>query len=91
MHAFLVEIRRLAHNCNFLPMLDRMLRDRIVCGVRARNLQKPLLAKRDYKLQEAEALAFAAESAESDAQNINQENGQAKVLAVKEKGWVPRR
>lgn len=38
MQAFIVEIRRLAHNCNFSSMLQRMLRDRIVCGVRSKKL-----------------------------------------------------
>ncbi|XP_075739747.1 uncharacterized protein LOC142785177 [Rhipicephalus microplus] len=56
--AFIVEIRKLAHNCNFSSMLERMLRDRIVCGVRSKNLQKQLLAKKDLTLAEAEALAF---------------------------------
>ncbi|XP_037505880.1 uncharacterized protein LOC119382240 [Rhipicephalus sanguineus] len=30
--AFLIEIRRIADNCNFGSSLDRMIRDRIVCG-----------------------------------------------------------
>lgn len=89
-HAFIVEIRRLAHNCNFSSMLDRMLRDRIVCGVRSRNLQKQLLAKPELTLQEAEALALAAERAELDAENINRETPPVTVSAMKEQRWVPR-
>ncbi|XP_075730853.1 uncharacterized protein LOC142774348 [Rhipicephalus microplus] len=68
--AFIVEIRKLAHNCNFSSMLERMLRDRIVCGVRSKNLQKQLLAKKDLTLAEAEALALAAESAELGSQQM---------------------
>ncbi|XP_075723906.1 uncharacterized protein LOC142765983 [Rhipicephalus microplus] len=68
--AFIVEIRKLAHNCNFSSMLERMLRDRIVCGVRSKNLQKQLLAKKDLTLAEAEALAIAAESAELGSQQM---------------------
>ena len=66
-HAFLVEIRRIADNCNFGSMLDHMRRDRIVCGVRSSILQKQLLAKRELTLEEAEALAVSAETAENDA------------------------
>lgn len=45
-HEFIVAIRQVAQNCNFSTMLDRMIRDRIVCGVRSKNLQKQLLAKK---------------------------------------------
>ncbi|XP_077513668.1 uncharacterized protein LOC144124701 isoform X2 [Amblyomma americanum] len=69
--AFLVEIRRIADGCNFGSALDRMLRDRIVCGVRSTNLRKQLLAKKDLTLEEAEALAIAAETAENDANDIS--------------------
>lgn len=84
---FIVEIRRIAQNCNFATMLDRMLRDRIVCGVRSKNLQKQLLAKKDLTLAEATALAIAAEHAELDSQKISTEAGSTDLLALK----VPRR
>ncbi|XP_075539754.1 uncharacterized protein LOC142574591 [Dermacentor variabilis] len=61
---FLVDIRRIADNCNFGSALDRMLRDRIVCGMRAGALQKQLLAQRELTLQDAEAMALAAEAAD---------------------------
>lgn len=72
-HAFLVEIRRIAGNCNFGSMLDRMLRDRIVCGVRSSTLQTQLLAKRELTLEEAEALAVSAETAENDSKKMSSE------------------
>lgn len=81
-HAFIVAIRQMAQNCNFSTMLDRMIRDRIVCGVRSKNLQKQLLAKKDLNLQEAEALALAAESAERDSQGITSDKEQASLLKL---------
>nr|XP_054922684.1 uncharacterized protein LOC129382568 [Dermacentor andersoni] len=78
MQTFVVEIRRIAHNCNFSSMLQGMLRDRIVCGVRSKNLQKELLAKKDLTLVEAEALALAAESAELGSQQMYSQ-GDAKL------------
>ncbi|XP_077507861.1 uncharacterized protein LOC144118977 [Amblyomma americanum] len=71
--AFLVEIRRIGDNCNFGSCLDRMIRDRIVCGVRSSAVRKQLLAKKDLTLEEAEAIAIAAESAENNAQEISSE------------------
>ncbi|XP_075553490.1 uncharacterized protein LOC142586122 [Dermacentor variabilis] len=61
---FLVDIRRIADNCNFGSALDRMLRDRIVCGIRSGALQKQLLAQRELTLEDAEAMALAAEAAD---------------------------
>lgn len=72
-HAFLVEIRRIADNCNFGSALNRMLRDRIVCGVRSTNLRKQLLARKDLTLEEAETMAIAAEATESDAKDMSAE------------------
>ncbi|KAM7309528.1 uncharacterized protein ISCGN_006535 [Ixodes scapularis] len=68
---FLVDIRRIADNCNFGSMLERMLRDRIVCGVRSKALQKQLLAKANLTLEEAEAIALSAETADDDANKIS--------------------
>lgn len=83
--AFIVEIRKIAQNCNFSSMLDRMLRDRIVCGVRSKSLQKQLLAKSDLTLKEAEALSLAAESAEDGSQQIDKHNDTSTVLKVSQR------
>lgn len=61
--AFLVELRRQAEKCNFGSMVDRMLRDRLVCGVRSEEVRKRLLARREVTLKEAENIALAAEAA----------------------------
>nr|XP_054926490.1 uncharacterized protein LOC129384900 [Dermacentor andersoni] len=81
-HAFIVAIRQMAHNCNFGTMLDRMIRVRIVGGVRSKNAQKQLLAKKDLNLEEAEARALAAESAERDSQGIVTDQEQARWLKL---------
>lgn len=73
MHAFLVETRRIANNCNFGSALDQMLRDRIVRGIHSTNLRKQLLAKKDLTLEEAEAMAVAAEATDSDAKDMSAE------------------
>lgn len=66
-----------------------MLRDRIVCGVRSKNLQKQLLAKRELSLQDAEALAVAAETAEADAQKMSRESGPSEVHTLKGQQRMP--
>lgn len=47
-------------------MLDRMLRDRRVCGTRLSALQKQMLTKKDQTSEDAETMALADEAAEND-------------------------
>nr|XP_054933835.1 uncharacterized protein LOC129387971 [Dermacentor andersoni] len=67
---FITEIRRIVDNCNFGTMLDRMLRDRIVCGIISTALQKQLLTKKDLSVEEAEMMALSAEAADKDANKM---------------------
>ncbi|XP_075721992.1 uncharacterized protein LOC142765218 [Rhipicephalus microplus] len=67
---FITEIHRIADNWDFDTMLDRMLRDRIVCGIRSSALQKQMLTKKDMTLEDAETMALTAEAAESDARKM---------------------
>ncbi|KAM7290851.1 uncharacterized protein ISCGN_027438 [Ixodes scapularis] len=60
---FIVELRQLADKCNFGDMLDRMLRDKIVCGIRNIDVQKALLSRPKLTLQETENIVLAAEAA----------------------------
>lgn len=60
---FVVAIRRLADSCNFGSVLDRMLRDRIVCGVRNPDVRRTLLARSSLTLKEAEEVALSSELA----------------------------
>lgn len=60
---FILEIRKIADNCNFGEVLDRMLRDRIVCGLHDSGVRCKLLAKPILTRQEAEEIALASELA----------------------------
>lgn len=60
---YLAALRKIAVDCNFGSSLDRMLRDRLVCGIRDESLQKSLLAENDLSLQKVIDRALAAESA----------------------------
>ncbi|XP_037508363.2 uncharacterized protein LOC119384143 [Rhipicephalus sanguineus] len=67
---FLVDIRRIADNCNFGSALNRMLRDRIVCGVQSKALQKQLLVKQELTLEDTEVMVLSAEAADSGVKNM---------------------
>ncbi|CAN7983895.1 unnamed protein product [Ixodes pacificus] len=59
---FIVELQQLADKCNFGDMLDRMLRDKIVCGIRNVYVQRAPLARPKVTLQETENIVLAAEA-----------------------------
>ncbi|XP_075543771.1 uncharacterized protein LOC142578255 [Dermacentor variabilis] len=69
---FTVELRRLADKCNFGTMLNRLLRGRIVCGIRSSDVQKALLSHPKLTLQEAENIVLAAEAARQGVQLMKQ-------------------
>ena len=42
--AYVAELRRLAHDCNFGTTLEQRLRDRLVCGMNDDRIQRRLLS-----------------------------------------------
>ncbi|KAH7933148.1 hypothetical protein HPB49_009099 [Dermacentor silvarum] len=64
---YLVELRRLAADGTFGATLDRMLRDRIVCGMRDEKTRRYLLARKKLTCEEAGEFALASEKANEDA------------------------
>ena len=67
---YLSELRSLAEYCNFRDNLDDMLRDRLVCGVENKSIQKRLLAEARLTLKKATELALAMETAEENAETL---------------------
>lgn len=77
---YVVELRKLANECNFGTSLQRMLRDRTVCGIRDRTVQRTLLARAELTFAEAEAIAAAAEAAAREVGAMTQpDNSDASV------------
>jgi hypothetical protein len=62
---FVAELQKIAEYCDF----KELLRDRIVCGIRDKNVQHlhRLLVETDLTFDKAMQLAQAAETAEKDA------------------------
>nr|XP_050036503.1 uncharacterized protein K02A2.6-like [Dermacentor andersoni] len=68
---FIADIRRLAEKCNFGTSWERMLRDRIVCGVLDEDVRRHLLTRRKLTLEEAEDFAVSAQRAVENARSMN--------------------
>ena len=41
--SFLMSLRQLSHSCEFGPLQDDLIRDRIVCGIQDESVRKRLL------------------------------------------------
>ena len=66
----MASLRRLSKHCKYEAILDDMLRDRLVCGVRDKRIQQRLLAEPDLTFQKAMDLALAAEAAARNSQDL---------------------
>ena len=71
--AYLAELRRLTEYCEFGDYLNDALRDRLVCGLRAGNITKRLLAEAKLTLKKAIDIATAMEAAAKDAVEFQQQ------------------
>ena len=58
---FLTRLKKLAETCEFGGYRKEAIRDRYVCGLKERTIQRKLLAVADLTLQSAVEKAFAAE------------------------------
>lgn len=89
---YIAELRRLAVNCNFGATLDRMLRDRIVCGIRDEETRRCLLGRKNLTREEAEEFALASEKANEDARGMRTsyartEGGGVNVVQQQGRQW----
>ena len=64
---YVSELRSIAEHCNFGELLDDMLRDRLVCGMNNKQIQRRLLAESKLTLKGALEIAQNLETA---AQNV---------------------
>ena len=85
---YMAELRRLAEGCNYGDSLEKMLRDRLIWGVRDTNIQKKLLPEADLTLERAIQLAQSTETAEK---NLWEMGGETSKEAVHNVRRPPRR
>ena len=67
---YVAALRELALHCEFGDRLQEMLRDRLVCGINHRGIQRKLLTEADLTFDRAYALAQSVESSERDSKSL---------------------
>ena len=81
---YLSELCSLVEHCNFRDNLDDMLRDRLVCGIENKSIQKRLLAEVTLTLKKATELALAMVTAEANAETLQGTSGRNGVQELKQ-------
>ena len=81
---YVAELRRLAEHCNYGDSLNKMLRDRLVWGVKDTTIQKKLLGESELTLDRAIQLAQSTETAE---QNVREMGGESQKEGVHKLAW----
>ena len=71
--AYIAELRKLTEHCNFGETLPEMLRDRLVCGINNKKIQRRLLAERELTLKKAEEISLGEELAAKHVVDIQPE------------------
>ena len=68
--AYVAQLRRMTEHCEFGTTLEDMLRDRLVCGIQHKRIQRRLLMESKLTFQKAVELAQSIESAEKDTEEL---------------------
>ena len=68
--AYVAQLRRMTEHCEFGTTLEDMLRDRLVCGIQHKRIQRHLLMESKLTFQKAVELAQSIESAEKDTEEL---------------------
>lgn len=70
-------LRSLSDTCNFGPLKDEMIRDRIVCGVRDSSLRKKLLQVPELTLEKCIDMCRSAEATSTQLEAMSSQNSHA--------------
>ena len=79
---YVSELRAIARNCNFGTVLEDMLRDRLVCGVKDDRIQRRLLSESKLTFEKALELALGQEVASKNVAELHDAAGTGTALPV---------
>ena len=80
--SYVAALRELALHCEYGDKLAEMLRDRLVCGVNHKGIQRKLLAEADLTYDRAYSLAQMVEASERDSKKLEKPQGQDTPLTA---------
>ena len=72
---YVAELRKIAEFCEYGPVLNDMLRDRLVCGTSNRIIQRRLLQESALTFEKALEVALSTEAADKDSLRLTSSGG----------------
>lgn len=72
---YVAELRQLAEFCEFGTTLDKMIRDRLVCGINYESIQKRLFAEQNLTYKRALEIAQGSEEADRNLREMKAPHG----------------
>ena len=75
---YVAELRNLSEHCEFGDQLEKMLCDRLVCGVNDERIQRRLLAESQLEFKKAMELATMMEMADKNRRDLQNGNPSAR-------------
>ena len=79
---YVTELRLLAKNCCFGELQEELIRDRIICGIKADSLQARMLREDDLTLDKAISICKADEESRKQLKDLTKDDS-FKVSSVK--------
>ncbi|CAB4013810.1 Hypothetical predicted protein [Paramuricea clavata] len=79
---YVTELRLLAKNCRFGELQEELIRDRIICGIKANRLQARMLREDDLTLDKAISICKADEESRKQLKGLTKDDS-FKVSSVK--------
>jgi len=67
---YIAALRKIAEHCDYGGMLNDLLRDRLVCGILDKRLQRRFLQEADLTYTQARDMALAAETTDKDSKRL---------------------
>ena len=80
---FLADLRKLSANCDFGSLRDRLVRDRIVSGIREKRVQDRLLRETDLTFNKAVDICRAAEQTESHIKLLSNDTKNLEINEIR--------
>ena len=65
----MADLRRLAKDCGFGDSLEKMLRDRLACGINDQTIQRKMLVEKDLTFKRALEIAEGTQAADQGCES----------------------
>ena len=85
----MAELRKIAEHCEYGTVLSDMLRDRLVCGIHGKAVQRHMLQEKTLSFDKALEMAVAAEAAEKDSRRLTGATVDSEVSTHKQEPVPP--